>query len=120
MNKLLSFNILIMKELIILCLVIILIVLINNLQKILTEKYSNINNMHNCPPFSVAHNPYNSHMTHVKGWCTERNHSSLMSPGDFDSFEKSPIKCPSDYSRVSAKESSSLKSKTFCKKPNVY
>lgn len=108
-----------MKELIIVCLVIMLIILISNLQRILTENFS-VKNNHNCPPFSVTHNPFNSYMTHVKGWCTERNYSSLMNPDDFDSFEKSPIKCPSDYSRVSAKESSMFKSKAYCKKPTVY
>ena len=109
-----------MKELIIVCLVIMLIILISNLQRILTENFSGVKNNHNCHPFSVTHNPLNSYMTHVKGWCTERNYSSLMNPDDFDSFEKSPIKCPSDYSRVSAKESSTFKSKAYCKKPTVY
>lgn len=106
-----------MKELIVLCLIIIIVLLLTNLQRILTENFSNL---HNCPPFSATHNPYNSYMTHVKGWCTERNYSSLTNPDDFDSFEKSPIKCPSDYSRVSAKESSGFKSKAYCKKPTVY
>ena len=120
MNKLLSFNILIMKELIILCLVIILIILLSNLQTILSENFSGIGNNHNCPPFSVSHNPFNSHMSHVKGWCTEKNYDSLINPDDFDSFEKSPVKCQGDYSIISGKESVALKSKTFCKKPTIY
>ena len=119
-SKIISFYLLIMKELLILCLIIIIILLLINLQRILTENFSGLNNPHNCPPFSVTHNPFNSHLTHVKGWCTERNYDSLKNPDDFDSFEKSPIKCPSDYSRVSAKESSSFKSKAYCKKPTVY
>ena len=60
-----------MKELIIVCLVIMLIILISNLQRILTENFSGVKNNHNCHPFSVTHNPLNSYMTHVKGWCTE-------------------------------------------------
>lgn len=109
-----------MKELIIICLVVILIVLIGNLQRILRENFSGLDNRHNCPPFSNTHNPYNSFMSHTKGWCTDKNYDTLVNPDDFDSFEKSPIKCPSDYSRVSAKESASFKSKAYCKKPTVY
>ena len=107
-----------MKELIILCLIIILIILLNNLQKILTEKFSNINNYHNCPPFSDNHNPKNSHMTHVKGWCTNNSYDSEINDVDYDSFEKSPIKCPSGYTRISAKESSLLNAKSYCKEPS--
>lgn len=109
-----------MKELIIVCLLIILIILINNLQGHLKENFSKIDNYHNCQPYSVVHNPFNSFMTHTKGWCTEKSYDKRMSPDDFDSFEKSPVKCPSDYARVSAKESASFKSKAFCKKPTVY
>lgn len=108
------------KVLIICCLLIILVFLIGNLQNILTESFSNISNIHNCPPFSVTHNPYNSFMSHSKGWCTDKSYSIRINEDEFDSFEKSPIKCPADYSRVSGEESSLFKTKAFCKKPTVY
>ena len=120
MNNIFYLYISMKKELIICCLLIILVFLIGNLQNILNESFSNISNIHNCPPFSVTHKPHNSFMTHSKGWCTDKSYSMKMSPDDFDSFEKSPIKCPSDYSRVSGKESSSFNSKAFCKKPQIY
>ena len=104
-----------MKELIIVCLIIMLVILLNNLQKILTEQFSNLNN-HNCPPFSVTHNPHNSYMTHVKGWCTTKDYNTeINEEDDFDSFEKSKVKCPYNYSRISANESSLSQSKAYCK-----
>ena len=109
-----------MKEIIIFCLIIILVMLISNLQKQLSEEFTGLNNYHNCQPYSVVHKPFNSYMTHTKGWCTENSYNKTMSPDDFDSFEKSPIKCQSGYSRVPAKESASFKSKAFCKKPTIY
>ena len=80
------------KELIICCLLIILVFLIGNLQNILNESFSNISNIHNCPPFSVTHKPYNSFMTHSKGWCTDKSYSMKMSPDDFNELFNISIK----------------------------
>ena len=109
-----------MKELIILCLLVILIILIVNLQNQLTEKFRDVNNYHNCQPYSVVHKPSNSFKTLTKGWCTEKSYDIKVNPDDFDSFEESPVKCQPNYSRVSPQESATFKSKAFCKKPKVY
>lgn len=120
MNNFLYLYISMKKVLIIFCLIIILVFLIGNLQNILNESFSNIGNIHNCPPFSVTHNPNNSFKTHTKGWCTDKSYSIKINKDDFDSFEKSPVKCQPDYSRVSGNESSLFNSKAFCKKPTIY
>ncbi len=107
------------KELIVLCLLIIAALLGYNLYlRLIREKFDNhVDNPHNCPPFSGSHQPFNSYMTPAKGWCTSNSYSPMPVPDDFQSFEKSPIKCPSDYSRVSAKESIKTEGKSFCRIP---
>ena len=74
-----------------------------------------IDNYHNCPPFSGVHNPYNSYASQAKGWCTTNSYQLMPVPDDYQSFEKSPVKCPGDSSRLSAEESIETDTKSFCK-----
>jgi hypothetical protein len=107
------------KELIVLCLIIIAALLGYNLYlRIITEKFNtDIDNPHNCPPLSVPQPPFNSYMSPAKGWCTTNSYSPMPVPDDFQSFDKSPIKCPSDYSRISGKDSIKTEGKSFCRIP---
>jgi len=107
------------KELIVICLIVIALLLGYNLYiRISKETFTdNIDNPHNCPPFSGQHQPHNSYMSPAKGWCTSNSYQPMPVPDDFQSFEKSPIKCQSNYSRVKAKESINTESKSFCKIP---
>ena len=107
------------KLLLVICLLFLALLLGYNLYlRILREQFvEKVDNYHNCHPESSVHRPANSYMTHAKGWCTSNSYSPMPVPDDFQSFEKSPIKCPSDYSRDSAKESIKTEGKSFCRIP---
>ncbi len=108
--------------LLMLCLIIILFYLFVNLYNIVVKESFQTDNLHNCPPNSVLHNPYNSYNSLSKGWCTTNSYLSVSGGDniDTDSFNKSPVKCPDSYARVSALESHNTESKGYCKKPQVY
>ena len=105
------------KNMLVLCLFVILFFLINNLYKKMIETFSSVKNLHNCPPFSVTHKPFNSFNTISKGWCTENSYDSDNNSDydDFSGFEKSPVKCQPNYSRVKPLNSHKGISKAYCK-----
>ena len=105
------------KNILVICLLVILIILIHNLYRKMNETFSNISNSHNCPPFSVTHKPLNSYSSISKGWCTENSYDSDSDSDydDFSSVKKSNIKCPNNYSRVKPLDSQKNISKSYCK-----
>ena len=109
------------KLLLTLCLLFMALLLGYNLYlRILRERFvEKVDNYHNCHPNSVVHKPYNSYMTPVKGWCTTNSYG----PSPLDDFldepyNRSPIKCPADFERISAEESIDTETKSFCKRPD--
>ena len=111
------------KTLLVLCLVFITLLLGYNLYlRIIREKFvEKVDNYHNCPPDSSVHRPYNSYMNPAKGWCTSNSYGPAPLEDHYDEiYNRSPIKCPSDYKRISAEESVESESKSFCKKPDSY
>jgi hypothetical protein len=109
------------KELIVVCLVIILLLLGYNLYIRIIETFEDEKyNPHNCPPLTVNNDPFYSHMSPSKGWCTSNSYAQMPVKDEQPEFNKSPNKCPMDYSRVSGAESINSESKSFCKKPKVY
>ena len=112
----------IQKILLMVCLIIILVYLVVALYNIVVKESFQTDNLHNCPPNSVLHKPYNSYKSFSKGWCTTNSYMSVSGSDDIDtdSFNKSPVKCPDSYARVSALESHNSESKGYCKKPKVY
>jgi hypothetical protein len=111
----------IQEILLVICLIIIIVYLFVNLYNIVVKESFQTDNLHNCPPNSVLHNPYNSHNSLIKGWCTTNSYLSVSGDNiDTDSFNRSPVKCPASYSRASPLESHNSESKGYCKKPEVY
>ena len=111
------------KLLLVLCLVYMALLLGYNLYlRILREKFvEKVDNYHNCHPHSVVHRPHNSYMTHAKGWCTSNSYGPAPLEQHYDEkYNKSPIKCPADFKRISAKESIDTETKSFCKIPDEY
>ncbi len=111
------------KLLLVICLVFMAVLLGYNLYlRILREKFvDKVNNYHNCHPNSVVHKPYNSHASFAKGWCTTNSYGPAPLDDHYDElYNRSPIKCPADFKRISAKESIDTETKSFCKKPEPY
>jgi|SaaInlStandDraft_6_1057023.scaffolds.fasta_scaffold319530_1 hypothetical protein len=112
------------KTLLVLCLVFMTLLLGYNLYlRILREKFvDKVDNNHNCHPDSAVHRPYNSYMSPAKGWCTSNSYGPAPFGGEHDDeiYNRSPIKCPANYKRISAKESVESESKSFCKQPDPY
>jgi hypothetical protein len=111
------------KLLLVICLLFLAFMLSYNLYlRIITEKFiEKVDRPHNCHPNSVELSPYNSHLTLAKGWCTTNSYGPAPLENHHDeTYNRSPIKCPADFQRISPEESIDTESKSFCKSPDPY
>ena len=57
----------------------------------------------------------------TRRWCTSNSYGPAPLEDHYDEvYNRSPIKCPADFKRISAKESIDSETKSFCKRPGEY